>query len=85
MNFWAVRFMAGIQIVIGTLIIFASILLALGAIGLLSPPPLVPLVGGDRVVLMIVAAAVFIVGAAIVAQGQLLMVFLQIERNTRHA
>ena len=75
--------MAGIQIAVGGLVLLASLLILLAALGVYqSTAGLDSRIEGTGLGALI-AFGLFMVGVVIVAQGQLLEVFLQIEENTR--
>jgi hypothetical protein len=81
-KFWAVRAVAGIQITIGGIVLVGAFVVLLSALGFLFNEQINSRVGGTSFGIL-VALGLFIAGLFIVAQGQILEVFLQIEENTR--
>jgi hypothetical protein len=80
MKFWAIRSIAGLPIAIGAVVLMASLFMVFVAVGVINDRQLGY---GPTMLSALVAIGLFIVGVAVIAQGQLLQVFLQIEENTR--
>jgi len=80
MKFWAVRIIAGLQIAIGSLVLLCSLFMFLVAADVVHDKD----VGyGATTISALIALGLFLAGVVIIAQGQILQVFLQIEENTR--
>lgn len=80
-KFWAVRAVAWLQIAVGAIVILGAVFALVRAFGVLPDWLTDPETTGTFGVW--IAVGIFIVGLFVMAQGQILQVFLQIEENTR--